>query len=94
MADNRIFKYELSISDTQVVTVPVGYKVLSVQTQNGVPCMWCLVDKEEPTTEGLLIRMHGTGHPVEDAEHLEFIATFQIGGGSLVYHVFKDIRGV
>lgn len=69
--------------------MPVGAKILTVQVQNGIPCMWAMVDPDA-STEEVTIRVHGTGHPICDSAKLEYIGTFQIYGGGLVFHVFKE----
>ena len=41
-------------------------------------------------TEERLFRFAVTGHPIEDQSSLlEFVATFQAQGGSLIFHIFE-----
>ncbi len=82
-----IWKFPIEITDEQKVFMPRTAKILSVQVQNGTPCVWALVDTEEQKAERTLI-IHGTGHPcVCDAS--AFVGTLQIAGGSLVFHLFE-----
>ena len=84
----KIYKYPIEITDNQIVEMPVGAKILTVQIQNGVPCIWAMVDPEAEK-EKVHIRVHGTGHNVPDSDRLEYINSIQMRGGVLVFHVFK-----
>lgn len=46
-----IYKYEFETKDLFRVQMPRGAKIISVQTQNGTPCMWAIVDPSEYKTE-------------------------------------------
>jgi len=41
---NSIWKYPLQVTDAQTIDVPEGSEALSVQVQNGTPCLWARVD--------------------------------------------------
>lgn len=84
----KIFKYPIQITDEQVVMMPAGAKILTVQNQKEIPCIWAIVDPAA-SLEKVKIRVHGTGHDIKDSERLEYIGTFQILCGGLVFHVFK-----
>jgi len=82
-----IWKFPIEITDKQKVFMPRTAKILSVQVQRETPYIWALVDTEEQISERTLI-IHGTGHPcVCDAS--EFVGTFQVADGSLVFHLFE-----
>lgn len=88
-----IWKFELTIKDSQIIEMPVGAEILDVQNQTGIPCIWVLLD---PTVEKefVVFEMFGTGHEVcydmgIDRKH---IGTFQLSGGRLVYHLFQRIN--
>lgn len=83
----KVFKFPLEISDEQKVLMPVGAKVLTVQVQNGVPCLWAECNHAACVSRTFLIR--GTGHPIDDDIEKEYIGTIQLYGGSLVLHVFE-----
>lgn len=78
-----IWKFPLKITNEQLINVPAGSKLLTVQMQGDVPCLWALVD---PNTETSLctIQTFGTGHPAENAG--TYLSTYQVD--SLVFHVF------
>lgn len=84
----RIFKYPLEVTDSQVIDMPRGARILCVQVQRGQPCIWALVDDDvEPTRRE--IHMRGTGHNCNGVDALRYIGTFQMHDGSLVFHAFE-----
>lgn len=84
-----IYKYPLEAEDWQAIKMPRGAEILAVQTQGETPCLWALVDTENDSEERYL-RVIGTGHPISSEDkYLRFIGTFQLMGGSLVFHVFE-----
>ena len=82
-----IWKYPLEVTDEQQILMPTSAQVLSVQLQQGSPCLWALVDPVEPLTLHTFM-IHGTGHPCECGAS-EYIGTFQQRNGLLVFHVFE-----
>lgn len=87
----RVYKYPLDIQDEVVVMMPKGARVLSVQVQNGRPCLWAAVDPNELTLGERWFRIAGTGHPIQDDVVDGFIGTIQMCEGSIVYHVFERL---
>ena len=74
-----IWKLRIPATDKQVISVP-----------GGAQCLWALVDpeaKREPRT----IEIFGTGDPMPDFYERKYIGTYQLAGGSLVFHVFERI---
>lgn len=84
-----VYKYQLVVTDWQLVTMPKEAKILTVQVQNGTPCIWALVNPENET-EDVPIRIHGTGHNISDPERLAYIGTFQMPRYGLVFHAFLE----
>jgi hypothetical protein len=84
-----IWKQELKITGEQFVELPQGLELLTVQIQNGSPQLWFKCD---PNTPKILrrIRIYGTGVPVSLADE-QYLATFQIADGQLVFHVFVGV---
>lgn len=82
----RIWKWTLEATDTQAISMPKNAQLLSVQMQNGSPQLWALVDPEM-SYENRVIAIYGTGNPVPD-EPGQYISTFQMHGGQLVFHAF------
>lgn len=81
-----IWKYPLEMTDIQTIGVPRGAVPLSVQVQGETPCLWALVDPENPP-RAMIVKTVGTGHAcvLDGYRHL---GTYQLHGGSLVFHVF------
>lgn len=84
-----IYKYPLTIADTQAVDMPIGAEALSVQLQGSI-CLWARVETSLPSALRT-VRMYGTGHDCSDLPATsQFIGTVQLNGGNLVFHVFID----
>lgn len=86
---STIYKYKLQPGRT-VLDLPIGATPLSVQMQHGEPCMWALVEPHQPTTRRFF-DVYGTGHGMP-ADPGHYVATFQMDGGALVWHVFDSTR--
>lgn len=87
-----IWKFPLSMIDSQSILMPEGAQVLAVQVQGGVPCLWALVDTEAPQVSQT-VRIHGTGHRCDDTlDRHNYLGTFQLERGALVFHVFGWIN--
>jgi len=89
--NNKIFKYELEITDSQVVSMPIGALVISAKEQNGKLCIWALVDTR-CSNKDKTIRISGTGHdvdfPIGDYSFY-FVDTVVMSNG-LVWHVYAS----
>ncbi|GAH37849.1 unnamed protein product [marine sediment metagenome] len=84
-----IFKYPLRPDDYQIVIMPRGAQILTVQAQRERPCLWALVETDNEPEERHF-RMAGTGHLFTSKDKLlRYIGTFQVKAGELVFHVFE-----
>lgn len=83
----RVYKYNLALKDVATVTMPAGAHVLSVQSQNDRLCLWAKVNPANEAVERYF-RIAGTGHEL-DGNVGSHIATVQVCGGDLVFHVFN-----
>lgn len=81
-----IWKFPLEIEDTQTLKMPIGSKILCVQVQKDTVCLWAVVNDSLPK-EQRTICMCGTGNPIGETEN--YIGTFQLHEGNLVFHVFE-----
>ena len=83
-----IWKFPLSIGDSETISMPTGAKVLCVQVRGATPCIWAIVDTKARTEERTFAT-YRTGH-----EHIaiagNFIGTYRLYGGGLVFHVFEE----
>jgi len=87
----QIWKYVLTTTDNQTIKMPKGAQILTFQIQNGKPCLWALVNPSLTETERY-IEIHGTGNYIEESLlERKYIGTYQLHGGSLVFHVFEII---
>ena len=94
MSDQRIYKYALTPTDRLTLLLPEGAAPLCVQTQNGEPWLWALVDAAQPLAPMAFV-IHGTGHPVlPGCGAHNYLGTFQLHGGALVFHVFGPFAPV
>ena len=82
-----IFKYPLEVIDEQTIEMPSGAQILTVQMQRGLLYLWALVPVAAPMMQRRIIT-HGTEHPVPPTTG-EYIGTYQLDGGSLIFHVFE-----
>jgi hypothetical protein len=85
-----VWKYEIPIEDYFILELPKGAKPLSVQTQRGVLCLWCLVDQPSFESEERTFRLAGTGHSIKD-DNVLYIGTFQAEEGYFIGHLFEVI---
>lgn len=87
----QIWKYPLNalVQPTRI-SIPKGAEILCVQTQHNQPMLWAKVETENEK-ETRLFWVFGTGHMISNNLELEYISTFQLEGGALVFHVFEQI---
>lgn len=55
-----IYKYKLTVQDTVDLCIPEGAKILTLQMQQGCPCIWAEVNPQAPTEERTFA-IRGTG---------------------------------
>lgn len=87
-----IYKYPIpEVTDQVAITMPRGAQVLSFQVQRGVPCIWALVDTEEPV-EAKNFYLVGTGLPfIFSPDYVRFIGTAQLMNGDFLLHLFERV---
>ncbi len=83
-----IYKYPFGVCDFFQLSLPKGAEILSVQVQNETPCFWVLADPLE-VQETRDFEILATGQPF-DLTDQKFIGTFQLQGGSLIFHLFEN----
>lgn len=87
----EVLKFNLKSETT--LRLPVGAKVLCVQTQHEEPRLWILVDPDDGRLVDRTFVTVSTGYEIPyDAD--EYIGTFQLGCGQLVCHVFERKEAV
>lgn len=86
-----IWKWPVTITDdgSFTVDVPEGTRFIHVAQQRGEGVnVWGVVDPDKPIRARRL-HVYGTGHPIDGVPG-EYLGTFMIHGGVLVFHVFAE----
>jgi hypothetical protein len=95
----EIWRYEIKPMDLDErselsISMPRHAQLLHVETKDGQPSLWALVDpKAEKVDRNLLV--YGTGHPVP-LFHGKYVGTFLLKAThvtTLVFHVFDNGEG-
>jgi hypothetical protein len=81
-----IYKFTLG-NPASYISMPNGAKILCVQMQHGMLCLWAIVDTSKPSTATRKIYVFGTGNELPDLP-LEYIGTVQ--DYEYVWHVFEN----
>lgn len=86
----EIWKFPIEVAGMQKVAMPLGARILSVDMQRGVLCLWAMVDTRGEASQRL-IEIHGTGEPIKTGrgDSRQFIGTVQVG--QFVWHVFEYV---
>jgi hypothetical protein len=90
--ESTIWKYELSVTGLQEISIPVGSRFLSVDRQDGRICLWVMVDPKN-VNEKRLIEIIGTGNPVPWRVGMSRRHIGTVIMDSFVWHVFERIEG-
>ena len=85
-----VWKYKLELGG--VVDMPVGARVLAVQTQEGAAYLWALVDTERPAEKRAFVTI-GTGQDAAAAADGSYVGTYQVPERGSVFHVFEVTPG-
>lgn len=83
----KIFKQTLKIEDTQTLLLPFNSKILSLQTQRGIPVIWYECEEQNSLTP-FVLDTYPTGANLPE-NHGTYIGTYQLQDGDLVFHVYK-----
>ena len=81
-----IFKYQLLSQWEQVISMPAGAKILTVQMQHDEICLWVECCNDAPE-EGRIIYIFGTGHDLGKIK-CRYIGSVQQDGGHIVWHFY------
>jgi len=83
----QIWKYELKTVRYPEIEMPENSKILTVQIQNGIPCIWVEVDPIFKKTVLRRFEFVPTGQNVNP--HALYIATLQFNGGKIIQHLYE-----
>lgn len=81
-----VYKTELEATTTYVV-LPANSSPVCLQMQQEIPCIWWQVPDTEAVLKRFEVFIFGTGNP-QPTQALNYIGTFQLEEGSLVFHVY------
>lgn len=84
-----IHKYELKSGfNCTEIKIPDNRYILHVDYQDGILCMWAVVDTNSPL-RSTKVYVYGTGQPInENLQSLEYVGTVQ--ESFCVWHVFIE----
>ncbi len=86
-----IYKYPIKPHTRQLLELPKGTRILSVQEQRGAINIYAMVDNEVEAVELIPVLLYGTGHCVhEEIEEVRFLGTVSMYNGDLVLHAFTE----
>lgn len=71
--------------------MPQGAALLTVQVQQGIPCIWADVPNTDAPPERRIFWTFGTGKPMPTDFIGEYLGTYQLYDGQLVWHVYEEI---
>jgi hypothetical protein len=83
-----IWKKVIPVQDSFSLDLPVDAEVLTVQTQHGIPCVWFLCE-DTPHATRRFFELRGTGHECGGIYSTQYVGTFQLESGRLVFHLFE-----
>jgi hypothetical protein len=87
---NAVYKYELAIGVVNLVSMPEGAEVLSVQEQQENVVLYALVSAETTRLRVRKFLVAMTGQVIDEGLSREqFIGTAMLQGGQFVVHVFE-----
>lgn len=81
-----IYKYECTVAGKFTLNLPVDSVILDVQVQNDRPCIWAVVEPDNPTTTREFQWAVTGGNPPENSL---YHSTVQLAGGEYVAHLFE-----
>lgn len=81
-----IYKYPIEIQEVFSLKLPVNARILSVQVQDGNPCIWAILNVQEKQVEIRTFEIFGTAHQIPPGVR-NYIATFQTP--PFVWHLFE-----
>lgn len=85
-----IWKFPVPIMDEFTLTMPENSEILCVKAKGLCDSeMWAIVETDAPL-EDITFYVRGTGHDIQDLKKSQYIGTFWLQNGALVFHLFKE----
>lgn len=85
-----VYKYPIDINARQYaidLRLPADAKVVAVQVQRGVPCVWIELNPAADLRGVHRFELIGTGHEISD-DGARHVGTVLLANGDLVLHVY------
>jgi hypothetical protein len=83
-----VWKFPLALNPVaQLVSMPIGSRVIHVHEQNGRPALWAEVHPDQPS-DSRLFRVFATGERIDDPAYC-YVGTVHIDW--TVWHVYEDV---
>lgn len=83
-----VWKFPFHPAHPILIQMPKGAQVLSVQCQSDRPFLWAFVDPHaEREVRGFYA--YEAGQTIESNDLGQFVGTFQMPGGHLVFHMWE-----
>ena len=87
--NNTIWKYTLNAEKVNIIDMPLGAEVLSVETHGTDIVLYALVNSTEKAQQQIKVITYGTGHAIDvNISDFKFLGTAKLYKGSLMFHVF------
>lgn len=83
----KIYKFAIEITDMQKISLPGTARILSVSFQDGIPCIWVLMDDSEYRERNIAVVGTGNEIPSVMAGKLDHIG--MIMDKHFVWNVFE-----
>ena len=88
VGNKTIWTWDLLGTKTQVLFMPKGATILSVQVRRNQPVLWALIDKRQPSKDRVIITYSSDDEMPENPG--KYIGSYQNKLETLVFHVFEQ----
>ena len=82
-----VYKYTLTQAYHQRISMPGNARIIHVDVQHDMPCVWAEVELEVSPRDVELYIVQ-TGMPLPNGE-IKYVGTFMLDGGYYVGHVYQ-----
>lgn len=83
-----IWKFSIPLENKFELEMPGDPHCLHVEAKGNHPCLWAIVDPEEPLQKWPFILV-ATGEILPEDKHTVYLGTFQLAGAAFVFHLFR-----
>jgi len=86
---SKIHKQVLALEPSQVIEVPFGAQILTIQAQGEDIVVWYSCNPDRQLQQRAIVLV-GTGHDLPDTHTLKYISTVQ--QGEFVWHFYEAVQ--